>query len=66
MVNTPQNEAYTVAEAAKLLGVSMRTVVRMFENEPGVVVLRKPAGQRRTLRIPHAVYRRVVGKLTVR
>ena len=54
MVNTPENEAYTVAEVAKLLGLSRRTIVRMFEDEPGVVVLGKPTGAGRTLRIPHS------------
>jgi len=66
VMNTPENEAYSVAEAARLLGCSMRTVVRLFESEPGVVILRKPMGKRRTLKIPRAVYRRVIGKMTVR
>jgi len=30
------------------------------------MVLRKPDGKRRTLRIPRTVYLRVIGKLTVR
>jgi hypothetical protein len=58
--------AYTVAEVAKLTAWSRRTVVRMFEGERRVVALRKPGGKRRTIRIPRAVYLRVVGRLTVR
>jgi hypothetical protein len=63
-VETP----YTVAEVVKLTGLSVQTVIRLFENERGVIVLqgRKP-GKRayRSFRIPRAVYRRVVSKWTV-
>jgi hypothetical protein len=58
------NEAYTVREVARMTGYSMRTIVRMFENEPGVLV--RENSKRRTLRIPRAVYERVVRKLTIR
>jgi transcriptional regulator GlxA family with amidase domain len=58
------NEAYTVREVARLMGFSMRTIVRMFENEPGVLV--RANTKRRTIRIPRAVYQRVVRKFTVR
>jgi hypothetical protein len=60
------NEAYSVSDVAKLLRYSRRTVVRMFENEPGIIVIKHPEGKRRTLRIPRAVYQRVVHKMTVR
>lgn len=59
-----ENEAYTVREVARLTGYSMRTIVRMFANEPGVLV--RANSKRRTLRIPRAVYERVVRKLTLR
>ncbi len=52
---------FTVREVAELMGYSMRSIVRLFENEPGVLIRR---GKRRTLRIPRAVYWRVLRKLT--
>jgi transcriptional regulator GlxA family with amidase domain len=58
-----KDEAYTVSEVARLLAYSRRTIVRLFENEPGVIIKQ---GKRRTLRIPRAVYQRVVHRLTVR
>jgi hypothetical protein len=61
-----ENEAYSVSEVARLLRYSRRTIVRMFESEPGVIVIKHPEGKRRTLRIPRAVYQRVVHKMSVR
>ena len=58
-----ENEAYTVREVARLTGFSMRTIVRMFANEPGVLV--RENSKRRTLRIPRAVYQRVMRRYTV-
>jgi transcriptional regulator GlxA family with amidase domain len=61
--NTPsQAEVLTVAEVAQLMGYSRRTIVRIFEKEPGVLINR---GKRRTLRIPRAVFQRVIRKLSV-
>jgi hypothetical protein len=60
-------DAYTVAEVSKLTHWSRRTIVRMFEREPGVIFSKaKATGTRRSLRIPRAVYQRVIRKLTVR
>lgn len=60
---------YTVAEVAALLGLSRRTVIRVFECEPGVIVLGRPEKMHkrayRSIRIPAAVYLRVRGRLTV-
>ena len=56
-------ESLTVAEVGRLLGYSPRTIIRLFENEPGVLI--RPNGKRRTLRIPRAVFQRVVRKLSV-
>jgi hypothetical protein len=60
--------AYTVAEVSAMLGLSRWTVVRLFENEPGRIRLPRPAtmnkGRYRSLRIPHAVYMRVLGRLS--
>jgi hypothetical protein len=60
-----ETEVYTVADVVKMLHWSRRTIVRMFENEPGVLIIRKPNGERRSLRIPRPVYQRVVRRLTV-
>ena len=64
MIDTikPEDAAYTVAEVARMLNWSRRTIVRMFENEPGVLIRK---GKRRTLRIPRPVYERVLRKYAV-
>jgi hypothetical protein len=59
--------AYTVSEVAALTGFCAKTVRRMFEREAGVIKLARPASlhKRRyvSLRIPSAVYRRVIERL---
>lgn len=59
---------FTVDEAAELFGLSRRTVIRLFEREPGVIVLKRPETLRkrvyRTIRIPRAVYERVVRRIS--
>jgi len=54
---------YTVAEVAILWNLSCDTIRRLFENEPGVVILTTATrrGKRRykTLRIPESVLLRV-------
>jgi hypothetical protein len=64
--NTPDADPhYTVAEIAKLWRVSRDTVRRLFEDEPGVIVIFKfkPGNRRyRTLRIPRSVVDRVRNK----
>jgi transcriptional regulator GlxA family with amidase domain len=62
VTNKNDAESYTVAEVGRLLNYSRRTIIRLFENEPGVLIHR---GKRRTLRIPRAVFQRVIRKLTV-
>jgi hypothetical protein len=59
-----ENEAYTVQDVAALLKFSRQTITLLFENEPGVLILKN--GKRRSLRIPPAVYQRVVRKWAVR
>lgn len=63
-------EVYTVGEVAELTGFSGRTVARMFENEPGVLILARPETMHkrkyRSIRIPRAVYERVIGRLRVK
>lgn len=61
--------AYTVAEVAELMAFSVPTVIKLFENEPGVIVLARPESRfkrrYRSLRIPRAVYQRVVRRITL-
>jgi hypothetical protein len=61
---------YTIAEVAELSGFSRRTVTRLFEPEPGVLVLGRPEKMHkrryRSIRIPRGVYERVVGRLRIK
>jgi len=61
--------AYTVAEVASMTGLSHMTVRRMFETEKGVIILARPETMHkrryRSIRIPRAVYERVLKKITV-
>ena len=53
-------EVYTVAE------VSRQTVTRMFEREKGVLILARESLRKRSyrsIRIPRAVYERVIERL---
>lgn len=65
-----ERSAYTVAEVAAMTGFSVRTVTRLFSEERGVIVLPRPTQMNkrryRSLRIPRAVYDRVIGRLSVR
>jgi hypothetical protein len=64
-----KQEVYTVAEVAELTGFSRSTVTRMFEREKGVLILARPESLHkrsyRSIRIPRAVYERVVRRLAV-
>jgi hypothetical protein len=57
---------YTVAEVSVLLGLSRSTVIRLFENEPGTLILLRPEEmhkrRRRVIRIPRHVFLRVKAK----
>jgi hypothetical protein len=57
-------QVYTVAQVAELTGFSRQTVTRLFENERGVLLLTRPGRMHkrtyRSLRIPVAVYDRVI------
>lgn len=55
---------FSVAQIAERWGLSEDTVRRLFENEPGVLVIEPPRGRfsrrrYRTLRIPESVVGRV-------
>jgi transcriptional regulator GlxA family with amidase domain len=65
-VSTP----YSVAEVSAMLGLSARTVTKLFERERGVIVYEFPNPWRkrksyRTVRIPRHVYERVMRRLSV-
>lgn len=60
--------AYTVMEVSALMGFSRQTITEMFQDEPGVIVHDRPESMRkrryRSIRIPRAVYLRVLGRLS--
>jgi hypothetical protein len=62
-----ENAPYTVAEVAKMLNYSPQMITRPFESEKGVLIVERKAKKRnyRSIRIPRAVYERVVRKLSV-
>jgi hypothetical protein len=61
---------FTVDDVSDLLGLSRRGVIRLFEHERGVIDLGRPEEKHkrryRKLRIPRAVYERVIGRLIVK
>ena len=63
-------KALTVVEAASITGLSPQTITRMFEKEKGVIILSRPEKMHkrryRSIRIPRAVFDRVVSRLTVK
>ncbi|WP_433971032.1 hypothetical protein [Tunturiibacter lichenicola] len=60
----------TVPQLAESWGWSRKTVIRVFENEPGVLVLDRPEARNkrgyRTLTIPIAVAERVHKRLEIK
>jgi hypothetical protein len=65
--NPAADSFLTLADAAERLKVNEDTIRRLFLNEPGVVVICFPRkGKRvyRTVRIPEAVFQRVVTRLS--
>jgi len=64
-----EEETYTVRKVSAMTGFSRQTVSRMFEKEPGVIVVKRPETLRkrsyRSIRIPRAVYERVVRRFSV-
>ena len=61
--------ALTLADVAERMGFSTQTVIKLFEREPGVIILKRPEKMHkrsyRSVRIPRAVYERVVTRLSV-
>ena len=58
----------SINEAAELTGLSPQTMTRMFEDVPGVIIIDRPETmhkrRHRTIRIPRAVFDRVLRKVT--
>ena len=69
MMKMEEKRAYAVRDIAALTGFSRQTVTRMFECESGVIVLKRPETMHkrgyRSIRIPHAIYERVLRTLKV-
>ena len=66
MLERPERHL-TIAEIAQVRNLSTSTVRRLFENEPGVIVVSKRKPRKRiyrVLRIPESVERRVFARLT--
>jgi hypothetical protein len=63
-------QAFTVAEVAGLTGFSRQTVTRIFEKERDVIIVSRPEEMYkrsyRSIRIPRAVYERVIWRLSNR
>jgi hypothetical protein len=61
---------YAPADLAKRWNLSLDTIRRMFEGEPGVLIFENPergsSRRRRTLRIPASVAERVYLRLSAR
>lgn len=61
---------YSPAELGQLWGLSVETVRRMFEREPGVLIFENPERaserRRRTMRIPESIAERVYRRLSTR
>ena len=68
-IHSREEQAFTLDEVAAMTGFSRSTVARLFDREPGVIVLERPTTMNkrryRSIRIPHAVYERVIRWLTV-
>ena len=60
---TASERHYTPRDIAKLWAVSEKSVIRVFEKEPGVLVIQNSLGRNarrhRTMRIPFSVLDRV-------
>lgn len=65
---TEPKAVFSMNEVAALLGRSRRTVIRMFEDEPGVLIWEEPEAMHkrryRVIRIPRAVLERVILRLS--
>lgn len=64
-----EKAAFTVDEIAALTGFHRDTITKMFEGEPGVLILERPGKMNkrryRSIRIPAHIYERVVRRMSV-
>jgi len=62
-------QVYTVAEVAEMTNCSRQTISGMFQNEKSVLIVERREKMHkcgyRSIRIPRAVYERVVRRITV-
>jgi len=63
-------EVLTVADVSEITGLSRKTVTRLFEREPGVIIYEVPNERRerrsyRSIRTPRRVFERVLRRHTV-
>ena len=71
LVIDPDERPYTINDLMNLHGLSRQTVIRLYENEPGVQIIpalrSKTRGRRyRTLRVPRRVYVRMKNRMEVK
>ena len=63
----PAERHYAPSEVAELWNLDVETIRRLFQNEPGILVLQSPVkkGKRpyTTIRIPHSVLERIHKRL---
>ena len=59
---------FSIAECSVILGRSRQTTSRIFEKEPGVIVIERPEGPNkrgyRSITVPRSVLTRVLGRLS--
>ncbi len=59
---------FTIAEVAELLSLSRAATTKLFEDEPGTLILERPERMHkrgyRSIRIPRAVLERVLRRLS--
>jgi hypothetical protein len=64
-----KKQVLTIQEVAALTGFSPQTITRIFQDKPGVIILKRPEKMHkrgyRSIRIPHTVYEHVIGELSV-
>jgi hypothetical protein len=61
----PCEEYLTLAECARLMHVGRSTAWRIFGREPGVLRVPSPGSKRPFIRVPRAVYDRVLRRSEV-
>lgn len=63
-------QSYTLEQIAKMTGYSRSTVCRIFEKEPGVLILERLEGMNkrryRSIRVPEEVFERVRQRLALK